>query len=1085
MAPDQTNISTGAVAALQCMQTSRPESADYRVSVLCLVYWSTELYKLTEELDHLHRAEQVLGWANAAIPRQHALRLLLSSVKQELAQTAYERLRQPKYLSMAREAAIEAQSLTVSNRESIFDNTVFQDFMSNAMYRNTESNLGKIKMQEFQRSGNVSALREAITHLQSTLDSTSRDNWNWHRHAYMLSCALNARYHVESNLEDLKKAIQLIEDALPTISRGSRFWADYTFVHGDLLLTRYERYGLDQDLQEAVRCSSEAADETGPEDLKRAERLHGLAGVLHTRHRRNQNLEDLQQAVQFYEQALSQAQKYEKERMEAGMAPISTILHDLGDILSNRFERTGNMEDINRSIECTKQALEGPKGRDPLYVGQLGNRLAQRYQITKDMNDLNRAILLGQEALQQIVFHYRPSILNGLALNLASRFRATGKVEDCDMALSLLDQAIEITPPAQSQSGVFQNNRALLLIHKGQRHLIASSISEDETKIFDDFEDASESEINERCHAFEEAFYNVNAPAHVRMVSGENAIMMNIFRAFKQITPFLKSDRESRAAAELEAFAPILILCENVIDLLYELCHRSLSRDDQQFKLSRMDSLPAVAVAVALRGNRDPIKAWQLLEAGCAVMTGLSIDLRRDLTRLMKSHPEVATRYSELRKDALQSDVQAGLRSDSTTISVIKNGTSEMLSRRLNNVEALENCELEIRSLPGFESFQLPFSILDAFKAASEGPIVAINVHGLKSAALVIRKESLGFIDLPDLDREEVERNVNLVLSKAKERLTSGSLRTKRRRNQSMLDILRWLWKTTVRPVLEYLGLLDFMPLHDEKPLLWWHSSGPMSLLPLHAAGIYANDSTENGPSYIYSSYIPTIKALDHARARQALSNNGTKPSALIIGMPSTPDGKSKDLNVNAEIRAIRSALGPFIPISIRIQPSRADVISRLESANIVHFACHGVSDPLDPSESKLKLYNKSTGLVEPLYVRDMNHLSYDRAQLAYLSACSTAKNSVLKLDFEAIHIVNAFQILGFPHVIGTLWQADDDAAAVVAGAFYREVFAGQANNCVLSSRKVVSALYKAVEEVRKEDVEDVLTWVPFVHFGA
>ena len=335
----------------------------------------------------------------------------------------------------------------------------------------------------------------------------------------------------------------------------------------------------------------------------------------------------------------------------------------------------------------------------------------------------------------------------------------------------------------------------------------------------------------------------------------------------------------------------------------------------------------------------------------------------------MESHPEVATRYSVLRKDALQNDIQTGLRSDSTTMSVIKSSTSEMLSCRLNTVEALEYCEREIRSLPGFESFQLPFSLLDAFKVASEGPIVAINVHDLKSAALVMRKESLGFVDLPDLNPEDVERNVNLVLGKAKERLTSGSLRTKRRRNQSMLDILRWLWETTVRPILEYLGLLTLIPLHDAKSLLWWHSSGRMSLLPLHAAGIYANSSTENRPTHIYSSYILTIKALDHARTREALSNNTTKPSALIIGMPSTPDGKSKDLNINPETRAIRSALGPSIPINIRIQPSREYVTSRLESANIVHFAYHGVSDPLYPSESKLKLYNNSTGLVELLDV--------------------------------------------------------------------------------------------------------------------
>jgi CHAT domain len=108
---------------------------------------------------------------------------------------------------------------------------------------------------------------------------------------------------------------------------------------------------------------------------------------------------------------------------------------------------------------------------------------------------------------------------------------------------------------------------------------------------------------------------------------------------------------------------------------------------------------------------------------------------------------------------------------------------------------------------------------------------------------------------------------------------------------------------------------------------------------------------------------------------------------------------------------------------------------------------------------------------------------------LAYLSACSTARNSVLELSFESIHIVNAFQLLGFAHVIGTLWQANDDAAALVAKSFYRELFKNDGEDDMrfvlrLTSQNVVRALYRAISDLQVEDVEDVLTWVPFVHFG-
>lgn len=49
--------------------------------------------------------------------------------------------------------------------------------------------------------------------------------------------------------------------------------------------------------------------------------------------------------------------------------------------------------------------------------------------------------------------------------------------------------------------------------------------------------------------------------------------------------------------------------------------------------------------------------------------------------------------------------------------------------------------------------------------------------------------------------------------------------------------------------------------------------------------------------------------------------------------------------------------------------------------------------------------------------------MNLPNAQLAYLSACSTAEDKVMKFTVENIHIAAAFQLPGFPHVIGTLWE--------------------------------------------------------------
>ena len=58
------------------------------------------------------------------------------------------------------------------------------------------------------------------------------------------------------------------------------------------------------------------------------------------------------------------------------------------------------------------------------------------------------------------------------------------------------------------------------------------------------------------------------------------------------------------------------------------------------------------------------------------------------------------------------------------------------------------------------------------------------------------------------------------------------------------------------------------------------------------------------------------------------------------------------------------------------------------------------------------------------LMVQDLTVTSLEMAQLAYLSACSTAANASHDLLNEVIHIVSAFLLVGFPHVVGTFWEA-------------------------------------------------------------
>jgi hypothetical protein len=184
-------------------------------------------------------------------------------------------------------------------------------------------------------------------------------------------------------------------------------------------------------------------------------------------------------------------------------------------------------------------------------------------------------------------------------------------------------------------------------------------------------------------------------------------------------------------------------------------------------------------------------KAWELLEMGSSVMSGLAIDSKSDLTRLMGIHPVLANRYyvfKEITSHAIPGRHTHNIHSN-TDISRAEDEDS--LTMQYADEQSLRDCETEIRSLSGFESFQLPFSPTETMRLAADGPIVAIVAHGLcGSAALIAEEDGFGFLPLPKLYLEDVEVNVNQVLGRGAERLTSGGLRTKSKRNKGMLRVL-------------------------------------------------------------------------------------------------------------------------------------------------------------------------------------------------------------------------------------------------------------------------------------------------------
>ena len=73
-------------------------------------------------------------------------------------------------------------------------------------------------------------------------------------------------------------------------------------------------------------------------------------------------------------------------------------------------------------------------------------------------------------------------------------------------------------------------------------------------------------------------------------------------------------------------------------------------------------------------------------------------------------------------------------------------------------------------------------------------------------------------------------------------------------------------------------------------------------------------------------------------------------------------------------------------------------VLDALPEYSVVHFACHGVQDLCEPLNSGLILHE------DRLTLSKLMHTKLPNAQLAFLSACETAKGEENYPD-EAVHV--------------------------------------------------------------------------------
>jgi CHAT domain-containing protein len=257
-------------------------------------------------------------------------------------------------------------------------------------------------------------------------------------------------------------------------------------------------------------------------------------------------------------------------------------------------------------------------------------------------------------------------------------------------------------------------------------------------------------------------------------------------------------------------------------------------------------------------------------------------------------------------------------------------------------------------------------------------------------------------------------------------------------------------------------------------PRLWWCLTGPMTFLPLHAAGIYPEDADEKVvclADFAISSYTPTLVAL--AASQRPVQNKPIRLLAII--QPDTP-GLCPLPGTNKELKIIEkhTAQHTMLTTLSRTEATVDKVIQEMDRCSWVHLSCHGVQNLDTPTKSSFLLYNGSLELSKII------SKSFPHADFAFLSACQTATGD-LKHPDEAIHLAAGMLSAGYHSVIATMWSIGDDDAPIIANDVYSHLLADKEP----SSQKAAEALHLAVQTLRKTHNSSFVSWVPFIHMGA
>ncbi|XP_066022690.1 tetratricopeptide repeat protein 28-like [Pocillopora verrucosa] len=162
-------------------------------------------------------------------------------------------------------------------------------------------------------------------------------------------------------------------------------------------------------------------------------------------------------------------------------------------------------------------------------------------------------------------------------------------------------------------------------------------------------------------------------------------------------------------------------------------------------------------------------------------------------------------------------------------------------------------------------------------------------------------------------------------------------------------------------------------------------------------------------------------------------------------------------------------------PITGR-KATKREVLKRLSSVSLVHFAAHGCMETgeiaLTPDPDRISTVpTKKEDYI--LTIRDVLNVQL-RAKLVVLSCCHSGRGEI-KAE-GVVGIARAFMGAGARSVVVSLWAIDDEATLEFMKCFYQHLAEGK------STSKSLNLAMKSLRE--SDEFHDIKYWAPFLLIG-